>query len=130
MICWSVIFHEPGESKLQRNARQKLMVRVWAFKSYNYESEKWFERDGEKLEEIPKSKWIEPDTLFWDSPVPQMNNWIVTSIQNNTIYFFAVDQATREFTAWCKAPNGQFLFSEGPMSFSRAKSYCRQRNSS
>ena len=42
-------------------------------KSYNYESGKWFERVGTKLEEIPKSKWMAPGLLF--KIVPQIQGY-------------------------------------------------------
>ena len=126
-------------------------------KSYNFTTGIWFEQIENEIQEVPKSKWLEQGSIFTD-PVPQINNWIVASIRkNHSIFFFALDEAGKEFTAWCQESfsaiciskiltarflreilvektfeysDGRFLFSKGVMPFDKAESYCRRRNAS
>ena len=96
MTYWSVI------SPVQGKFNYHPSIYIFA-KRYNFTTGIWFERTENEILEVSKSKWLEQGLILND-PVPQINNWIVASIHenHNTIYFFAVDEAGRKFTAWCQ----------------------------
>ena len=96
MTYWSVI--SPVQGKFYLNGPSIHIIR----KSYDFETGIWLEHIDNEIQEVSKSKWLERGSIFND-PVPQINNWIVASIhENNEIYFFGVDEAGKEFTAWCQ----------------------------
>ena len=117
-------------------------------KRYNFKLEAWVEnRDGKNFvvsssswkiliftDESygfdllrPKSPYI-PDGLIHQ--YPEMNNYLVISIQSNQLNVFAVDALRVTAAAWClNNGNGMVISEDAFLTFEEAKVFCQSRNS-
>ena len=116
-------------------------------KRYNFKLEAWVENRGGKNFVVSSSSWRNLklsdysygfDLLRPKSPYipgglihqyPEMNNYLVVSIQSNQLNVFAVDALRVTAAAWCLNNEiGMVISEDAFLTFEEAKIFCQSRN--
>ena len=117
-------------------------------KRYNFKLEAWVEnRDGKNFV-VSSSSWrnlklsdysygfdlLRPKNPYIPRGLihqyPEMNNYLVVSIQSNQLNVFAVDALRVTAAAWClNSENGMVISEDAFLTFEEAKVFCQSRNS-
>ena len=116
-------------------------------KRYNFKLEAWVENRDNKNFVISSSSWrkklsdysygfhlLRPKSPYIPGGLihqyPEMNNYLVVSIQSNQLNIFAVDALRVTAAAWClNSENGMVISEDAFLTFEEAKVFCQSRNS-